>query len=75
MSTSNAERKKVLLSVRITREAKAIVEIEASKDGVTISEWIRNLIIKELSERELASKIESERKEGSDSLRHFLGKI
>jgi len=64
MSTSNAERKKVLLSVRITREAKAIVEIEASKDGVKISEWIRNLIIKELSERKLASKIELERKEG-----------
>ena len=67
MSTSNAERKKVLLSVRITREAKAIVEIEASKDGVTISEWIRHLIIKELSERGLESKIELERKEGSDS--------
>ena len=67
MSTSNVERKKVLLSVRITREAKAIVEIEASKDGVTISEWIRHLIIKELSERGLESKIELERKEGSDS--------
>jgi len=67
MPTSNAKRKKVLLSVRITREAKAIVEIEASKDGVTISEWIRHLIIKELSERGLESKIELERNWGSDS--------
>ncbi len=37
--------------VRVTKTIKEQIEYQASQEGVTSSEWLRNIIIKELRER------------------------
>ena len=42
-----------LICTRVTPYIKEIIEQQASREGLTSSEWIRNLIIKELKEENL----------------------
>ena len=46
---SNA--KNAFVYIRVTNAIKDIITYQAAKEGITPSEWIRALIIKELKER------------------------
>lgn len=48
MGRSAAIRKNVLLATRVTPKISQTVRQLALRDGLTVSEWIRNLIIMEL---------------------------
>jgi len=56
MPKSNADLKSTLVSTRITPDIKSVVMNEALAEGLTISEWIRFLIIKEIARKKAASK-------------------
>lgn len=45
--------KTALVCTRVTPFIKEIIEQQASREGLTSSEWVRNLIIKELKEEKL----------------------
>lgn len=45
--------KRSSIYVRLTKNIKDLVVYQASQEGITPSEWVRNLIIKELKERKV----------------------
>jgi antitoxin component of RelBE/YafQ-DinJ toxin-antitoxin module len=53
MPKTEAEAKNALLITRVTPQIKEVVEQQASREGLTTSEWLRNLIIKELKSENL----------------------
>ena len=53
MPRSKAEQKARLLSTRVTERIADLVQAAADSEGLTTSEWIRNLVIKELKDRKL----------------------
>ena len=53
MPKTSFEAKTSLVCTRVTPFIKEIIEQQASREGLTASEWIRNLIIKELKEEKL----------------------
>ena len=55
MPKSKADPKDMFVSVRVTPGVKSMVLKEALADGLTISEWIRGLVIRELAARNKAS--------------------
>lgn len=46
--TNQETKKSILLAVRVTPRISKIVEQVAIREGLTISEWLRNLILREL---------------------------
>jgi hypothetical protein len=53
MPKIESDAKASLLCTRVTPYIKEIIEQQASREGLTPSEWIRNLIIKELKNENL----------------------
>ena len=53
MPRSRGEYKERLISTRVTLRIAEAVQSAADSEGLTISEWMRNLIIKELKARKL----------------------
>ena len=53
MPKIESDTKASLLCTRVTPYIKEIIEQQASREGLTSSEWIRNLIIKELKNENL----------------------
>jgi len=53
MPKTSFETKSSLVCTRVTPNIKEIIEQQASIEGLTPSEWIRNLIIKELKNENL----------------------
>jgi len=47
------ETKNALISTKITTRIKGIIVQQASREGITSSEWLRKLIIKELKNENL----------------------
>jgi len=45
--------KTVLISTRVTSAIKVLANREASRQGITASEWLRKLILTELEKRDL----------------------
>lgn len=52
MPRNSSNPKSVLLATRVTPKIKAIVEQMAIREGLSVSEWLRNLIVVELKESE-----------------------
>lgn len=53
MPKIDSDAKASLICTRVTPYIKEIIEQQASREGLTSSEWIRNLIIKELKNENL----------------------
>lgn len=53
MPKTESDAKDALVCTRVTPYIKEIIEQQASREGLTPSEWIRNLIIKELKNENL----------------------
>ncbi|MCJ7634267.1 hypothetical protein MUP77_17990 [Candidatus Bathyarchaeota archaeon] len=53
MPKTDSETKAALLTTRVTPQIKDVVEQQASREGLTSSEWLRNLVIKELKRENL----------------------
>ena len=53
MGRSNGTPKSVLLATRVTPGINAIVKQMAFRDGLYVSEWIRQLIISELRKQDM----------------------
>lgn len=53
MPRTESETKESLLTTRVTPQIKEVVEQQASREGLTPSEWLRNLVIKELKSENL----------------------
>jgi len=53
MPRTASDAKDALVCTRVTPYIKDIIEQQASREGLTPSEWIRNLIIKELKNENL----------------------
>ena len=53
MPKTESDTKESLMCTRVTPYIKEIIEQQASREGLTPSEWIRNLIIKELKNENL----------------------
>ncbi len=53
MPKIDSDSKASLMCTRVTPYIKEIIEQQASREGLTPSEWIRNLIIKELKNENL----------------------
>jgi len=53
MPKTSFEPKTSLVATRVTPYIKEIIEQQASREGLTSSEWVRNLIIKELKAEKL----------------------
>ncbi len=53
MPRTSFDAKTSLICTRVTPYIKQILEQQASREGLTASEWVRNLIIKELKEENL----------------------
>lgn len=51
MPRTESELKDSLLCTRVTPRIKDAVTQQASQEGITPSEWLRNIIVKELRER------------------------
>jgi hypothetical protein len=51
MPKTGAETKSKLLCTRVTPSIEEVILQQATQEGLTTSEWLRNLIIKELRER------------------------
>lgn len=56
MPKSKADLKNMLISTRVTPDVKGMVLKEALADGLTISEWLRFMIIRAIARRNSASK-------------------
>lgn len=56
MPKSKADLKNMLISTRVTPDVKSAVLKEALADGLTISEWLRFMIIRGIARRKTASK-------------------
>ena len=52
MPRNNSNPKSVLLATRVTPKIKAIVEQMAIREGLSVSEWLRNLVVIELKKSE-----------------------
>jgi len=53
MPRTDSETKAALLTTRVTPQIKDVVEQQASREGLTSSEWLRNLVIRELKRENL----------------------
>ncbi len=53
MPKTSYDAKTSLVATRVTPYIKEIIEQQASREGLTSSEWVRNLIIKELKAENL----------------------
>jgi len=53
MPKTDSETKVALLTTRVTMQIKEVVEQQSSREGLTSSEWLRNLVIKELKTENL----------------------
>jgi hypothetical protein len=53
MPRTSFDAKTSLVCTRVTPYIKQILEQQASREGLPASEWVRNLIIKELKEENL----------------------
>lgn len=53
MPKTDSETKAALLTTRVTPQIKDVVEQQASREGLTSSEWLRNLVIRELKRENL----------------------
>jgi hypothetical protein len=53
MPRTSSDAKTSLVCTRVTPSIKQILEQQASREGLTASEWVRNLIVKELKEENL----------------------
>lgn len=51
MPKSSSLRKTEIIATRVTSQIKDIIESEARREGLDISEWLRNLVIEELRKR------------------------
>ena len=65
MPKSRANPKNTLVSTRVTSGVKSMVLKEALADGLTISEWIRFLIVREIVRRNRALRASGAHKGGS----------
>ena len=52
MPKTNGDRKTELVATRLTPPLKQAVQKEAQREGRDVSEWLRNLLIEELRERD-----------------------
>ena len=57
MPKIDGEIKTSLISTKVTRRIREIVTQQASREGITTSEWLRKLIIKELKHENLLSMV------------------
>lgn len=57
MPRTETEAKTKLVCTRLTPIIGSVVFQQAAQEGLTSSEWIRNIIIKELRERQVLPKI------------------
>jgi len=57
MPKTGSETKTRLVCTRLTPTIEGVASQQASQEGLTTSEWVRNLIIKELRERGSLPKI------------------
>ncbi len=55
MPKINSETKDSIIYLRLTSTIKDLIGYQASQEGITPSEWLRKLIIKELRERNAIS--------------------
>jgi hypothetical protein len=53
MPRIEGETKDSLISTKVTPRIKEIIVQQASREGITASEWLRKLIIKELKNEDL----------------------
>ena len=53
MPKTDSDSKASLMCTRVTPYIKEVVEQQASREGLTASEWIRNLVVKELKNENL----------------------
>lgn len=53
MGRSNGTPKSVLIATRVTPRIEKLVKQMAYREGLYVSEWIRKLIIDELSQKEM----------------------
>ncbi len=57
MPTIEGDRKDELLSTRVTPAIKEAIVRESQVEGLTTSEWLRNIVVKELKERGALPKV------------------
>jgi hypothetical protein len=57
MPKIDGEIKTSLISTKVTSRIREIVTQQASREGITTSEWLRKLIIKELKNENLLSMV------------------
>ena len=57
MPKIDGEIKTSLISTKVTNRIREIVTQQASREGITTSEWLRKLIIKELKNENLLSMV------------------
>jgi hypothetical protein len=57
MPKIDGEIKTSLISTKVTRRIREIITQQASREGITTSEWLRKLIIKELKHENLLSMV------------------
>ena len=55
MGRSNATSKTILVATRVTPRIKELVEQMAYREGLNVSEWVRNIIINELKRTQMLS--------------------
>ncbi len=52
MPKTKSESKDSIIYLRLTSSIKDLIIYQSTQEGITPSEWLRNLIIKELRERD-----------------------
>jgi len=57
MPKIDGEIKTALISTKVTRRIREIITQQAAREGITTSEWLRKLIIKELKHENLLSMV------------------
>ena len=57
MPKSQSGLKENLVSTRVTPAIRNVILAVARREGITISEWLRNLIIEELRKRDLLPRV------------------
>jgi len=55
LGRSNATSKTILVATRVTPRIKELVEQMAYREGLNVSEWVRNIIINELKRTQMLS--------------------
>ncbi len=53
MPRTESDTKNAQLTTRVTPQIREVVEQQASREGLTASEWLRNLVIRELKNENL----------------------